>query len=69
MYLAGGKGNVLGLPAPTAFRFFCGAGAGNTPGNIMGYDNISVSPGQPAVAGQIIPATLVPDKVIKGVMN
>jgi hypothetical protein len=39
-YLSGGAANVLGLAAPTAFRFF----AAGSVGNVMGYDNVTLAP-------------------------
>jgi hypothetical protein len=50
-YLRGGASGG-GFPLPTGARFFTGGRGGNTPGNVMGWDNVSVAPGAaPAVRG------------------
>jgi hypothetical protein len=66
LYLAGGLHNFYKLPAPTAFGFYCGGGYGSIPGNIMAWDNVTVHPGPPAIAGKTIQATLVPVRKIVG---
>jgi hypothetical protein len=32
------------LPNPSAVRFFVGGGTGNNPGNVMAFDNLSITP-------------------------
>jgi hypothetical protein len=48
-YMAGGMGGTLARP--TAIRFFVGGGSGSDPGNIAGFDNLSITPGGPGPIG------------------
>jgi hypothetical protein len=43
-YLNGGPGGGT-APLPTGARFFCGGGTGQYTGNIVGWDNLSITPG------------------------
>ncbi len=58
LFLAGGSGAVVA--PPTAFRFFVGGGDGTVGGNVVGFDNLSVSPGGPGpIPGNAARGTVV----------
>jgi hypothetical protein len=50
-YLQGGASGG-GRPLPTGIRFFTGGRGGNNPANLMGWDNVSITPGMaPGIRG------------------
>jgi hypothetical protein len=57
-YLQGGATPTQ--PVPTGLRFFVGGGSGEIQGNIMGFDNLSISPGGPASPGRLTKSISVP---------